>query len=92
MVKAGGAQINEFTSKSMPHGEWLWLAAQSFNAGLGAASSLTVNQGDMTRYASKPSAAIWSTSIVYPIASALPCLCASPRSRVCARCHGRVAH
>ncbi|GAA6000183.1 uncharacterized protein JCM10292_004024 [Rhodotorula paludigena] len=74
MVKTGGARISEFVSTPMSHDSYLWLAARSFNAGLGAASSLTVNQGDMTRYATKPRDAIWSTMIMYPLASALPCL------------------
>ncbi|KAI0477488.1 permease for cytosine/purines, uracil, thiamine, allantoin-domain-containing protein [Xylariaceae sp. FL0804] len=51
-----------------------WLVLRAFNSGLGAASSLTVNQGDMTRYARKPSDAIWTTLFGYPLASALPCL------------------
>ncbi|BGP14767.1 hypothetical protein JCM10213v2_002719 [Rhodosporidiobolus nylandii] len=74
MLKAGGAQFGQFASKEMSQTSYLWLAAQSFNAGLGTASSLTVNQGDMTRYADKPSSAIWTTLIGFPIASALPCL------------------
>lgn len=37
----------------------VWLVLRAFNIGLGAASSLAVNQGDMTRYAKKPSDAIW---------------------------------
>ncbi|GAA5920620.1 hypothetical protein JCM6882_003881 [Rhodosporidiobolus microsporus] len=74
MMKSGGEQFTQFSSKEMSHDSWLWLSAQAFNAGLGAASSLTVNQGDMTRYATKPGDAIWTTLIGYPIASALPCL------------------
>ncbi|WRT69063.1 uncharacterized protein IL334_006046 [Kwoniella shivajii] len=52
----------------------IWLVLRAFNTGLGTASSLTVNQGDMARYADKPGSAIWTTLIGYPIASALPCL------------------
>ncbi|WVQ63909.1 uncharacterized protein L199_002065 [Kwoniella botswanensis] len=52
----------------------IWLVLRAFNTGLGTASSLTVNQGDMARYADKPRSAIWTTLIGYPIASALPCL------------------
>ncbi|GAA6014119.1 hypothetical protein JCM10207_006102 [Rhodosporidiobolus poonsookiae] len=74
MKKSGGEQFTQFKTKEMSHDSWLWLAARSFNAGLGAASSLTVNQGDMTRYATKPGDAIWTTLFGYSIASALPCL------------------
>jgi nucleobase:cation symporter-1, NCS1 family len=52
----------------------LRLVLQAFNAGLGTASSLTVNQGDIARYARKPNDQLWTTLIGYPIASALPCL------------------
>ncbi|WWC68286.1 uncharacterized protein I206_102209 [Kwoniella pini CBS 10737] len=52
----------------------IWLVLRAFNTGLGTASSLTVNQGDMARYANKPGSALWTTLIGYPIASALPCL------------------
>ncbi|WWC60687.1 uncharacterized protein I303_103263 [Kwoniella dejecticola CBS 10117] len=52
----------------------IWLVLRAFNTGLGTASSLTVNQGDMARYADKPGSALWTTLIGYPIASALPCL------------------
>ncbi|GJN87599.1 hypothetical protein Rhopal_000554-T1 [Rhodotorula paludigena] len=71
MVKTRGARISEFVSTPMSHDSYLWLAARSFNAGLGAASSLTVNQGDMTRYATKPRDAIWSTMIMYPLANGI---------------------
>ncbi len=37
----------------------IWLVLQAFNAGVGTASSLAVNQGDMARYATKPSAQLW---------------------------------
>lgn len=39
----------------------------------------------MTRYATKPRDAIWSTMIMYPLASALPCLCTSSDQRGCQR-------
>lgn len=32
----------------------IWLVLQAFNAGLGTAASLAVNQGDMARYATRP--------------------------------------
>ncbi|KAK4700931.1 nucleobase:cation symporter-1, NCS1 family, partial [Phenoliferia sp. Uapishka_3] len=74
MIKAKGAQFTQFPEKAMSTTSKAWLVLQAFNAGLGAASSLTVNQGDMARYATKPGDAMWTTLIGYPIASALPCL------------------
>ena len=87
-VKSGGLS---FSGLGAPSGnisttQRAWLCLQAFNVGLGTASSLSVNQGDMARYADKPNAQLWvctgrlsqadgqTTLIGYPIASALPCL------------------
>lgn len=62
MVKNGGAGWSNLRTTSttpLTTTTRAWLVLRAFNSGLGAASSLTVNQGDMTRYANKPSAAIW---------------------------------
>ena len=73
MVKAGGVSWSTLDTNLDQSGYTrAWLILRAFNSGVGAASSLTVNQGDMTRYANKPSSAIWTTLIGYPIATALP--------------------
>ena len=62
MVKNGGAgwgNLRTSTTSTMATTTRAWLVLRAFNSGLGTASSLTVNQGDMTRYANKPSAVIW---------------------------------
>jgi NCS1 family nucleobase:cation symporter-1 len=60
MVKSNGASwTNIAASKPLDNSTHIWLVLRAFNTGLGAASSLTVNQGDMTRYADKPRSAIW---------------------------------
>lgn len=64
MVKNGGAKWGNLNATvnggaALSTTARAWLVLRAFNSGLGAASSLTVNQGDMTRYANKPSAAIW---------------------------------
>ncbi|KAJ3570479.1 hypothetical protein NPX13_g5718 [Xylaria arbuscula] len=75
LVTAGGVSITTLANSDPPTGSaYVWLVLRVFNSGLGNASSLTVNQGDMTRYAKKPSDALWTTLISYPIASALPAL------------------
>ncbi|KAI1365587.1 permease for cytosine/purines, uracil, thiamine, allantoin-domain-containing protein [Xylaria arbuscula] len=75
LVTAGGVSITTLANSDPPTGSaYVWLVLRAFNSGLGNASSLTVNQGDMTRYAKKPSDALWTTLISYPIASALPAL------------------
>ncbi|KAH8883381.1 hypothetical protein GQ53DRAFT_847024 [Thozetella sp. PMI_491] len=75
LVKANGVSMTSLAgSQSVTGSAHAWLVMRAFNSGLGAASSLTVNQGDMTRYARKPKDAIWTTLFGYPIASALPCL------------------
>ncbi|TRM61275.1 permease [Schizophyllum amplum] len=74
MVKAKGVNFTVFPEAHMSTDSRAWLVLQAFNAGLGTASSLTVNQGDMARYATKPNDPLWTTLIGYPIASALPCL------------------
>lgn len=75
MVKAHGATFNAWTTpKELTGSAKAWLVLQTFNAGVGAASSLTVNQGDMARYATHPNDQLWTTLIAYPLASALPCL------------------
>ncbi|WVQ83420.1 hypothetical protein IAT38_005561 [Cryptococcus sp. DSM 104549] len=75
MMKSGGVSFTTLaSSKPLTKNAHIWLVLRAFNAGLGAASSLTVNQGDMARYADKPNSQLWTTLIGYPIASAIPCL------------------
>ncbi len=60
LVKAHGVSwTNLAGEKKVTGSAHAWLVLRAFNSGLGAASSLTVNQGDMTRYARKPGDAIW---------------------------------
>jgi nucleobase:cation symporter-1, NCS1 family len=60
LVKANGVAMTSLAgSEPLTGSAHAWLVMRAFNSGLGAASSLTVNQGDMTRYARKPSDAIW---------------------------------
>jgi hypothetical protein len=50
MVKARGASFNAWTTPKVLTGSAkAWLVLQTFNAGLGTASSLTVNQGTPRR-------------------------------------------
>lgn len=50
MVKAHGATFNAWTTpKALTGSAKAWLVLQTFNAGVGAASSLTVNQGTIGR-------------------------------------------
>lgn len=75
MVKSGGVSFTSFgNAEPLSKDRHIWLVLQAFNAGIGTASSLAVNQGDMARYANTPNAQLWTTLIGYPIASALPCL------------------
>ena len=75
LVKARGVSMTKLSGSAHVTGSaHAWLVMRAFNSGLGAASSLTVNQGDMTRYARKPGDALWTTLFGYPVASALPCL------------------
>ncbi|WWD16896.1 hypothetical protein CI109_101328 [Kwoniella shandongensis] len=75
MIKSGGVSFTTLAaSKPLTKNAHIWLVLRAFNAGLGTASSLTVNQGDMARYADKPNSQLWTTLIGYPIASAIPCL------------------
>ncbi|KAL1716454.1 permease for cytosine/purines, uracil, thiamine, allantoin-domain-containing protein [Schizophyllum commune] len=74
MVKARGVDFTVFPEAKMSTDTKAWLVLQAFNAGLGTASSVTVNQGDIARYARHPNDQLWTTLIGYPIASALPCL------------------
>lgn len=46
-------------SKPLDKQSHIWLVLQAFNAGVGTASSLSVNQGDMARYATKPNDQLW---------------------------------
>ena len=60
LVKAHGVSWTSLAGETKVTGSaHAWLVLRAFNSGLGAASSLTVNQGDMTRYARKPKDAIW---------------------------------
>lgn len=60
LVKAKGVSMTSLAgSEPLTGSAHIWLVLRAFNSGLGAASSLTVNQGDMTRYAKKPSDALW---------------------------------
>lgn len=60
LVKAKGVSMTTLANEEPVRGSaHAWLVMRAFNSGLGAASSLSVNQGDMTRYARKPKDAIW---------------------------------
>ena len=60
LVKADGVSMTTLArSEKITGSAHAWLVLRAFNSGLGAASSLTVNQGDMARYAKKPKDAIW---------------------------------
>lgn len=60
MVKSGGVSFTSFGNGArMPREQHIWLVLQAFNAGIGTASSLAVNQGDMARYANTPNAQLW---------------------------------
>lgn len=60
MVQAGGAKLETLNSSSqLSQTTHIWLVLQAFNTGLGTASSLSVNQGDMARYARKPGDQLW---------------------------------
>jgi NCS1 family nucleobase:cation symporter-1 len=63
-VKAGGLSLSDLTAAppTMSTTQRAWLCLQAFNVGLGTASSLSVNQGDMARYANKPNAQLWVRS------------------------------
>lgn len=60
-VKTGGLSFSDLGSAppTMSTTQRAWLCLQAFNVGLGTASSLSVNQGDMARYANKPNAQLW---------------------------------
>jgi NCS1 family nucleobase:cation symporter-1 len=54
MIKSQGVSFTTLASSApLTQDKHIWLVLQAFNAGLGTASSLTVNQGDMARYARK---------------------------------------
>ncbi|KAM0752911.1 hypothetical protein T439DRAFT_354383 [Meredithblackwellia eburnea MCA 4105] len=72
MVKAHPLNLSVWPKKAMTSRDHAWLIVQAINAGIGSASSITVNQGDMARYARKPSDQMWTTFIGYPIVAALP--------------------
>lgn len=60
MVKAHGVSFTTLASSTkLSRTDHIWLVLRAFNSGLGTASSLTVNQGDMTRYATSGGAAMW---------------------------------
>lgn len=60
LVRAHGVSWTTLAnSKPITGSAHAWLVLRALNVGLGATSSLAVNQGDMTRYAKKPSDAIW---------------------------------
>lgn len=61
-VKNGGLSfsgLGSTTVTTVSTTQRAWLCLQAFNVGLGTASSLSVNQGDMARYANKPNAQLW---------------------------------
>ena len=63
MVKARGVDFTVFPEAKMSTDTKAWLVLQAFNAGLGTASSVTVNQGDIARYARHPNDQLWTTLI-----------------------------
>ncbi|KAL5536558.1 hypothetical protein ACEPAF_380 [Sanghuangporus sanghuang] len=74
MVVANGSLNTSYAKKQQSASTQGWLFMQAFNTGLGVGASLTVNQGDIARYATSPRAQFWPQLVGFPIASSLPIL------------------